>query len=344
MKTLRRTLSLSVAILTILLFTSLQACRKSGGGKGPDGEDNNASGGGGSNTTTGTTCSVSKALAENIQLFPADNPWNTDISQAPVDPNNALIMATLASYSVKADFGSGTWEGVPIGIPYVVVCGEQKKYPVTWRGNDYDDNYGSESDPGPYAIPLNAPIEGNGNGDAHVIAVDKDNKLLYELYNAEVKNNRWYASSGAIFDLTSNKLRPEGWTSADAAGLPIFAGLVRYEEILKGEIDHAIRFTLTKPNVKPAYIAPARHKVKSTGGEYSLPFGARLRLRKDYDVSTFPAKVQIILNAMKKYGIILADIGSNFYFSGAPDERWNNSELQQLGKVKGADFEVVQMN
>jgi len=345
MKTLRRMPSVSVALLAMLLFTSLLACRKSGGGKGLPGEEDNPSGGGGggSNTAAGS-CIVSKALAENIQVFPADNPWNTDISQAPVDPNSALIMANLGSYAVKADFGSGTWEGSPIGIPYVVVCGDQQKYTVTWRGNDYDDNYGSESDPGPYAIPLNAPIEGNGHGDAHVIAVDKDNKKLYELYNAEVKNNRWYASSGAIFDLTSNALRPDGWTSADAAGLPIFAGLVRYEEILKGEIDHAIRFTLTKPNVKPAYISPARHKVKSTGGEYSLPFGARLRLRKDFDVSSFPPKVQIILNAMKKYGIILADIGSNFYISGAPDERWNNSELQQLGKVKGADFEVIKMN
>lgn len=295
-------------------------------------------------TPSGTTCTGTRADGESIAIFPADNPWNKDISSSPVDPNNAQIIASLSSYSVKADFGSGLWEGKPIGIPYVVVCGDQVKYGVSFRQNDYDGNYGDESDKGPYAIPLNAPIEGDGEGDAHVIAVDKDNRILYELYNASVNGNTWEASSGAIFDLKSNTLRPETWTSADAAGLPIFPGLVRYEEIVKGVIDHPIRFTLGKPNVKAAYISPARHKVNSTGGQYSLPFGARLRLKSNFDVSTYPPSVQIILNAMKKYGIILADIGSNFYISGAPDERWKNDDLQKLGKIKGADFEVVKLN
>ena len=250
----------------------------------------------------------------------------------------------MSTYSIKADFGSGVWEGAPIGIPYVVVCGSQTKYPVTFRGNATDDNYGSESDAGPYAIPLNAPIEGNGVGDKHVIAVDKENKVLYELYNATVNGNHWEASSGAIFDLKTNTLRTEGFTSADAAGLPIFAGLVRYDEIVKGEIDHPIRFTLEKPNVKPAYISPARHKVNSTGGQYSLPFGARIRLKSSFDISSYSATNQIILKAMKKYGLILADIGSNFYITGSPDDRWNNDDLQKLGRVKGSDFEVVKFN
>ncbi|MBC7828972.1 MAG: hypothetical protein H7122_14580 [Chitinophagaceae bacterium] len=279
-----------------------------------------------------------------MQIFPADNSWNQDVSQLPVDPFNSQIIASLSSYSIKADFGSGLWNGAPIGIPYVVVCGDQQKYPVVFRANGYDGNYGSESDAGPYPIPVDAPIEGNGQGDAHVIAVDKQNKKLYELYNASVHGDHWEASSGAVFDLSSNNLRPETWTSADAAGLSIFAGLVRYEEIVKGEIDHPIRFTLSKANVKPGYIAPARHKVNSTGGQYSLPFGAKIRLKSSYNITGFPPAVQIILKAMKKHGLILADIGSNLFITGAPDDRWNNDELRELGKLKGSDFEVIKFN
>lgn len=286
----------------------------------------------------GTTCTATKEAAENIQLFPSDNPWNLDISNAPVDPFNTQIIAGISSPAVKADFGSGLWQGAPIGIPYVVVCGNQPKVAINYT------DYGDESDPGPFPIPLTAPIEGNGNGDSHVIAVDIENKMLYELFYARVNGNRWDASSGAVFDLKSNNLRPETWTSADAAGLPIFPGLVRYEEILKGEIDHPIRFTLTSSNVKPAYIYPARHKVNSSGGQYSLPFGARIRLKAGFDISRFSATNQIILRAMKKYGLILADIGSNLYISGAPDERWNNDDLRQLGQIHGSDFEVVKFN
>ncbi|HYV53644.1 MAG TPA: hypothetical protein VE933_03550, partial [Chitinophagaceae bacterium] len=208
---------------------------------------------------------------------------------------------------------------------------------------NYTD-YGDESDAGPFPIPLNAPIEGNGSGDSHVIAVDKDNKLLYELFYARVNGNHWDASSGAMFDLKTNALRPEGWTSADAAGLPVFPGLVRYEEIIKGVIDHPIRFTLQSSKVKPAYILPARHKVNSTGGQYTLPFGARIRLKASFDISSYSATNKIILTAMKKYGLILADIGSNLYFSGAPDERWNNDDLRLLGNIHGSDFEVVKFN
>ncbi len=294
---------------------------------------------------TGSTCTASKADAETIQVFPTDNAWNIDISSSVVDPYNSQIIAGFSGNIIKADFGSGLWEDAPIGIPYTVVCGSQQKYNVVFRANGYDDNYGDESDAGPYAIPLNTPIEGNGSGDSHVIAVDKENKILYELYNASVNNGHWEASSGAIFDLKTNTLRTAGWTSADAAGLPIFPGLVRYEEILKGVIDHPIRFTLQSSKVKPAYISPARHKVNSSGGvNSSLPFGARIRLKAAFDISGYSAANQIILKAMKKYGLILADIGSNLYISGAPDERWNNDDLRQLGNVHGSDFEVVKFN
>ena len=295
-------------------------------------------------STNTNSCQATEQDAENIMIFPADNPWNQDISASPADPNSDLIIASFSMAPLKADFGSGLWENAPIGIPYVVVCGDQKKLSIDFRANAYDGNYGSESDPGPYPIPLNAPIEGNGSGDAHVIAVDKDNGILYELYNASVEGDHWGASSGAIFDLHSNALRPDGWTSADAAGLPIFPGLVRYEEVAKGVIDHALRFTLAKSNVKPAYIAPARHKVNSTGGAYSLPFGGRIRLKQGYDISGFSPQVQVILQAMKKYGLILADIGSNMYVSGAPDDRWDNDALHALGNIKASDFEVVKAN
>jgi hypothetical protein len=314
-----------LSVISILFFTTL-SCNKNKEDIAPENSGGN------------NACYASKASAENIQLFPADNPWNKDISLSPVDPYNAQIIAAISLPSIKADFGSGLWQGAPIGIPYVVVCGNQPKIPINFT------DYGDESDPGPYPIPLNAPIEGNGNGDAHVIAVDVQNKKLYELFYARVNGNQWDASSGAIFDFTTNQMRPEGWTSADAAGLPIFPGLVRYEEILKGEIDHPIRFTLTSNNVKPAYIYPARHKVNSTGGQYSLPFGARIRLKANFDISGYSATNQIILRALKKYGLILADIGSNLYITGAPDERWNNDDLRRLGQVKGSDFEVVKFN
>lgn len=290
-------------------------------------------------------CNATQADAENITIFPADNPWNRDISRRVVDPYSNQIIAQFSSAPLKSDFGSGLWDGAPIGIPYVVVCASQQKYTVKFRANGYDGNYGNESDKGPYAIPLDAAIEGDGNGDSHVIAVDKDSGILYELYNAEAKSDHWEASSGAIFNLNSNALRPKGWTSADAAGLPIFAGLVRYEEIKKGVIDHAIRFTLSNSNVLPAFIYPARHKVNSTGKQYySLPFGARIRLKSTFDVSSFSPTNQIILKALKKYGLMLADIGTDMYISGAPDERWNNDDLHDLGRVHASDFEVVKFN
>ena len=320
-------------LFLIFFLTNLVACKKN-----TELVESAGTGGGGNGNPGGTNCSPVKSAAENIAIFPADNPWNKDISASPIDPYNTQIITALGTNAVKADFGSGLWQGAPIGIPYIVVCGNQPRITIHFT------DYGDESDPGPYPIPLNAPIEGNGAGDSHVIAVDVQNKKLYELFYAHVNGNQWDASSGAIFDLASNQMRPEGWTSADAAGLPIFPGLVRYEEILKGEIDHPIRFTLTSNNVKPAYIYPARHKVNSSGGIYSLPFGARIRLKAGVDISGYSATNQVILRAMKKYGLILADIGSNMYISGAPDERWNNDDLRRLGQIRASDFEVVKFN
>ena len=303
----------------------------------------NDSAGNGQKPPAGDTsvCATQPSAIDSLQIFPADNSWNQDISKAAVDSASTNILSAYAGTGLHPDFGSGLWDGAPIGIPFVVVCASQPKLPVVYRKNGYDGDYGDESDPGPYPIPLNAPIEGNGTGDAHVIAVDKDNGVLYELYNASVNGDHWEASSGAIFRLNSDVLRPDGWTSADAAGLPIFPGLVRYDEVARGTITHALRFTLAKNHVAPAHIAPARHDVSSTGGQYSLPFGAKIRLKASVDISTYPANVQVILNAMKKYGLILADIGSDMYVSGAPDERWNNDDLSTLGKIKASDFEVI---
>src|ERR1700743_1468653 len=332
----------------LLIFLLISACSKKDNTTPANKNNGNNSNGGNTNTgTTGTsnTCNDPLADAENIAIFPADNSWNQDISVSAVDPNSSQIIATISTSHLKADFGSGLWDNAPIGIPYDVVCGSQPKVAVTFRANANDGNYGSESDPGPYPIPSNAPIEGNGQGDSHVIVVDKENKMLYELYNASYTNGQWQASSGAIFDLSSDKLRPDGWTSADAAGLPIFPGLVRYEEVLKGTIDHAIRFTLQSANVKSnSYISPARHGVGTSGGQYSLPFGAKIRLKASFNISGYSPNLKIILTAMKKYGLILADIGSNMYISGAPDERWDNDDLQKLGTIAASNFEVIKLN
>ena len=328
-----------IRIFTLVILLAVSACSK----KLADTTDpkNN-----GSDTTTGTSPSCNAIHSDflTMMIFPTDNSWNQDISAVAVDPNSSQILSSYSGSGLKADFGSGLWDNAPIGIPFVVVCGTQKKVSIVFRANSYDGNYGDESDPGPYPIPLNAPVEGDGQGDSHVLVVDKDNDILYELYNASVNGDHWEASSGAVFNLASDALRPDGWTSADAAGLPIFPGLVKYDEVASGAIHHAIRFTLASSNVKPAYISPATHKVNSSGGQYSLPFGAKIRLKAGFDVSSFPANDQVVLNALKKYGLILADIGSNMYISGAPDERWNNDELQQLGNVKASDFEVVVTN
>jgi hypothetical protein len=271
--------------------------------------------------------------------FPADNAWNQDVSREPVDPaSTTLIAACGAGRGLHPDFGT-VWNGAPNGIPYVVVSGGQGKVPVTF---DYDD----ESDPGPYPIPPKAPIEGgtSGTGDRHVLVIDRDAWKLYELYDAHPVNGgaSWRAGSGAVFDLAGNALRPAGWTSADAAGLPIFPGLVRYDEVVEQqEIRHALRFTC--PVTRRAYVHPARHFASSRTDAGLPPMGMRVRLRADLDVSGYPPNVQVILRAMQRYGMLLADNGSAWYVSGAPDPRWSDDELATLSRVRSNDFEVVRM-
>jgi hypothetical protein len=285
------------------------------------------------------------ALATDIQLptdkqvFPADNPWNTDISAAPVDPNSDALIASIGlDTGLHPDFGT-VWKRAPIGIPYCVVPGTQLE--VAMRFKAYPD----ESDPGPYPVPRDAPIEGSkkSKGDRHVLVIDRDNWKLYELYNAKRQGKKWTADSGAVFDLNTNTLRPNGWTSADAAGLPIFPGLVRYDEMVEqGVITHALRFTVSR--TRRAYVAPARHWASSSTDPNLPPMGMRVRLKASFDVSSFSPNIQVILTALKSYGMFVADNGSNWYISGAPDSRWNDDELHTLDQVKGSDFEVVEMD
>ncbi|HKQ48752.1 MAG TPA: hypothetical protein VJZ71_11840 [Phycisphaerae bacterium] len=275
------------------------------------------------------------ANLSSLQIFPDDNPWNQDISALPVHPNSANYLASMGlNTGLHPDFGT-VWDGAPIGIPYVVVGGDQPRVPVSF-------DYANQSDPGPYPIPPDAPIEGgaDSDGDRHIIVIDRDNRLLYELFYAYPSAGGWTAGSGAIFDLTSNALRPAGWTSADAAGLPIFPGLARYDEIVEeGELHHALRFTVA--HTQRAYISPARHFASSSTDANRPPMGLRVRLKADFDVSQFPTTVQVILRGLKRYGMFVADNGSNWYITGAPDSRWNDEELSTLGDVKGHDFEVV---
>lgn len=291
----------------------------------------------------GVNLTLDSALAQNapsIQgcpIFPADSVWNTPIDHLPIDPNSSAYITTIgATKGIHPDFGSGLYEGSPIGIPYNVVPGNQLKVPVTFY---YED----ESDPGPYPIPLDALIEGgpDSDGDRHVLVLDKGHCILYETFDSWPQpNGSWEAGSGAIFDLLSHGLRPDGWTSSDAAGLPILPGLVRYDEVASGEIRHAIRFTV--PQTRKAYIWPARHYASSLTGTNYPPMGQRFRLKADFDVSGFSPEVQIILQALKKYGMILADNGASWFISGVPDERWDNDMLVgELKLVKGSDFEAI---
>ena len=281
---------------------------------------------------------------EKIQIFPNDHALKKSISNKPVDKNSEAILTHIdKNISTFPDFGSGTWKGEPIGIPFTVVGKNQPKIPVTFRGNATDANYGHESEKGPFPIPLNAPVEAKFAMDGHVITVDVDNGMLYELYNAEQSGAGWVASSAAVFDLNSKEMRPEGWTSADAAGLPIFPLLVRYEETQTGEIDHPIRFVLERSKIYEGYVHPANHLIAGKKRDNLLPMGGRLRLKADFDISSFSATNQVILRAMKKYGLILADVGVNMYLKGAPHEKWDNNDLRELKKVKVSNFEVIEL-
>jgi hypothetical protein len=275
--------------------------------------------------------------APRCPILPASNPFNQRVDGLPVAADSATLIASIgADATAKADFGSGTYDGGPIGIPYKVVRGSQKRVPVSF-------DYADESDGSHYPLPANVPIEGgpNASGDRHVLVVDRDRCRLYELYDAHPRNGAtsWHAGSGAIFDLRSNKLRPAGWTSADAAGLPILPGLARYGEVAKGSIDHAIRFTARR--TRNAYIYPARHFASSDSDPALPPMGLRVRLKRDADLTGLGRQAKIVAQALQRYGALLADNGSPWFFSGAPDSRWNNDDLQTLRKLHGSDFEVV---
>jgi hypothetical protein len=270
----------------------------------------------------------------SCNVFPGNNIWNMPVDQLPVSSNSSTYVNTIGSTSpLHPDFGT-VYDGAPNGIPFITVLGSQTKYPATFT-------YSDESDPGPYAIPLNAPIEGGsqGTGDRHAIAIDTDNCILYEMWNATPQTASWQAGSGAIFNLNSNALRPAGWTSADAAGLPVFPGLVRYDEVLAGAIHHALRFTV--PHTLDNYIWPARHLTSGYTTANYPPMGLRFRLQASFDISGFSAANQVILLALKKYGMIVADNGSAWYLSGAPDSRWSDDDLHNLTQLTGANFEVV---
>ncbi len=310
----------SCAILTLVLGT---ACGGKSDSAGPE-------------VPPGITGIPNGSLAGR-RPFPPNNPWNTPIDQAAVDANSdALISSIGRNTGLHPDFGAN-WQGGPFGIPYILIDSITPAVPISFA-------YSSESDPGPYPVPSNAPVEGGpgSSGDRHVLVIDRTNWNLYELFAAYPKGDHWNAGSGAVFDLNSNALRPAGWTSADAAGLPIFPGLVRYDEVVEqGVIQHALRFTVSQS--RHAYVDPARHYASSNTSADLPPMGMRVRLKAGFDISGFTPHVQVILQALKTYGMIVADNGSNWYISGAPDARWDDDELHALDQVKGDDFEVVQM-
>ncbi len=280
-------------------------------------------------------------VIDGCPIFPANNIWNVPVNTLPLHANSAAFVNTIgATKPTHMDFGSGLYLGRPIGIPFVTVPGTQPKVPITFEVAD-------ESDPGPYPIPPDAPIEGGAafpDGDRHVIVLDRGSCTLYETGNAfQNPANVWVGYAGAVFDLNSHALRPATWTSADAAGLPILPGLLRYDEVNSGEITHAVRFTAVQ--TRNTFVWPARHKASALSGTQYPPMGTRFRLRADYPevkIPPFSAHSLTIIRALKKYGMILADNGSNWYISGAPDERWNNDVLRELDVIRGSDYEAVE--
>lgn len=279
------------------------------------------------------------ASLQGLRPFPADNAWNIRVDTASVDPNSDALIASIGlTKGLHPDFGAN-YGGGPFGIPYVVVRGDTPGVSVSF-------DYADESDPGPYPIPPGAPIEGgsSSSGDRHVLVIDRDHWKLYEIYAAYpvAGSVNWTAGSGAVFDLSSDALRPAGWTSADAAGLPIFPGLARYDEVVEqGAVLHALRFTVS--HSRHAYVAPARHYASSDTSSNRPPMGMRVRLKASFDISGFPASARVILQGLKIFGMIVADNGSDWFISGAPDARWNDEELNTLKTVPGSAFEVVTM-
>jgi hypothetical protein len=273
--------------------------------------------------------------ARHCPVFPASNPWNQRVDRLPVAADSAQLIASIGlDAPVHADFGSGKWDGGPIGIPFDVVS---RKTPLSRVAFEYAD----ESDRVRYPIPRRVHIEGGAHatGDRHAILVDKSSCRLYELYDLRRTGSGWTAGSGAVWKLGSNHLRHAGWTSADAAGLPIFPGLARWDEVSRGVIDHALRFTA--PETRRAYVYPARHYASSSTDPSLPPMGLRVRLKASVNVASFPRQARVVLRALQRYGMILADNGSPWYVSGAPNRHWSNDALHSLGRLNGADFEVV---
>jgi hypothetical protein len=268
-------------------------------------------------------------------VFPANNAWNQRVDKLPASADSAQLISSIGlDAPVHADFGSGKWDGGPIGIPFDVVSAKTPTHRVSF-------DYADESDRVAYPIPLHVHIEGGAQatGDRHAILVDKSTCRLYELYDLRHKGHGWTAGSGAVWNLRSNHLRPAGWTSADAAGLPIFPGLARWDEAARGQIDHALRFTA--PETRRAFVYPARHYASSSNDPSLPPMGLRVRLKASVNVSSFPPQARVVLRALQRYGMILADNGSPWYVSGAPNKHWSNDQLHSLGRLTGADFEVV---
>jgi hypothetical protein len=341
-----RTKILSISLLLLIAppLLLLSGC------SGASSQQSLSSGGGGGTTGGGgtgnqnTPCNVIStgqgASLNGFVPFPSTNAWNQDISDSPVDSNSSTIINYIGSSTgLHPDFGSGEYQGSSIGIPYVVVDGTQSLVNINFTES------ADESDPGPMPVPATAPIEGYptpGNGDRHVLVIDNSNCFLYELYSSYPNSDgSWNAGSAAVWDLQNGEQRPWTWTSADAAGLPIFPGLIRYDEVAAGAINHAIRFTL--PGSRAAMVPPASHWA-ATSSSSPIPMGMRMRLKASYDISSFSTSVQVILTAMKKYGLIMADNGSAMYLSGAPDDRWDNDDLHNLSQVPASAFEVLQMN
>jgi hypothetical protein len=309
-----RRASLTLAIASIVVTASIPALAKA-----PPGDP-------------GTARTSSATPHEGAcPVLPASNPLNQEIALAPENPNSARYIASIgADIHLHADFGTPA----SYGIPYTVVGPDQRKVPIHFT------EYGDESDPGPYPIPPNAPVEGAGEeGDRHVLVLQEGTCKLYELYSAQRRRSGWDAASGAVFDLRSNKLRPEGWTSADAAGLPIFPLLVRYPEVRAGQIDHALRVTVAA--TQRGYIHPATHFASNSSNPSLPPMGLRLRLKASFDLAGYHGEALVVLRALKRYGLIVADNGSPWYITGAPNRRWNNEDLDQLKSVPGSAFEAV---
>jgi hypothetical protein len=302
------------------------------GGAGAGGPGSGAGGSGASGASGGST------NVGNCTIFPADNPWNQDVSGLDLHPDSDAFIDRIGRFdTVHPDFGT-EWEGAPIGIPFVVVPGTQPLVPIEFVA------YGDESDPGPYPVPPDAPIEGGpeSDGDRHTLVLDGDACILYELYRAFPIDGgaSWEADSGAVWDLSINDSHPATWTSADAAGLPVFPGLVRYEEVVEqGELTHAVRFTVSES--QNGFIPPASHYASDITDADAPPMGLRLRMKASYDCSAMSSEAQVVCAGLKKYGMIVADNGSNWYLSGAPDPRWDDDALGDLKTIEGDAFEVV---